>query len=342
MSSVASTALAPRAGNPRGRWQSFSAAFALAAVAIWASLAAGTAGILTPWALDSGWAAWILDKKRAMLAGSPPPRIVIVAGSNALFGISAADLSARTSHQAINAAGHAAVGFRVIDHAILDELRTGDIALLPLESHLYASSSELTRMGVEAAHQTGSSLFRDLPITLKLQYLRYLSFTAIRATARQLLLRPGLPTYGYWAFPLTARGDIDTSGAAQDLDRVKAQAVPIVGWPRQPSAAFSAMLCESVRRLSGRGVRVIGTPDNVYFESAASIEDRRRMLESAAELFRSCGGEWLPVPADGVQPLSRMLDTLYHLTSEGRRARTRELADALCSHAIACPVYAEP
>jgi hypothetical protein len=144
-----------------------------------------------------------------------------------------------------------------------------------------------------------------------------------------------LPRQGYWRFGVDDHGDLDLSDARPAPATVQDSA-RTTSMGRTVSPPMRLVLCASIRSLAGRGVRVIGTPDNIYLMDQANIRNRQNLLKRAKGLFASCGGEWVDVPGGGLQPLERMYDTIFHPTAEGRRLRTDELARALCAGPIAC------
>jgi hypothetical protein len=66
-------------------------------------------------------------------------RILIVSGSNGLFGVSAKMIQSSTGIQTVNLGSHAALGGEYILKKVQPLLRTGDVVLLPLEYHFYLS-----------------------------------------------------------------------------------------------------------------------------------------------------------------------------------------------------------
>jgi hypothetical protein len=66
-------------------------------------------------------------------------RILIVAGSNSLFGVSAKMIQSSTGIQTVNLSSHAALGGEYILKKVQPLLRTGDVVILPLEYPFYLS-----------------------------------------------------------------------------------------------------------------------------------------------------------------------------------------------------------
>ncbi len=203
--------------------------------------------------------------------------------------------------------------------------------MLPLEYFIYGEPDTLNQLTVEVAHQEGMAFFRSLPLALKLEYLRSLQFGFLLGQIKELYGRVlPLPTNGYWRFSLTEAGDLDLTEAAPSPEHVRDRGKSITSINTTIGRRFRALLCQTLRQLKDKGVRAIGTPDNVYLSNEKAIRDHRILMLRASEAFRSCGGEWLPVEDDGLQPLEAMLDTEFHPNRKGRPERTRILAQALC------------
>ncbi|MET0744173.1 MAG: hypothetical protein ABWY78_12445, partial [Microvirga sp.] len=165
---------------------------------------------------DARWTAWIVKRKQAMIREPGSGRLIVVAGSNGLFGISAADLGKATGRTVFNAATHASLGYPFIDVNLLSLARRGDIVLMPLENGLYTRNPELTDFVVATAHQVGLTYFLNLGPTGMLEYVRLLRPGFIWDQYRQFLSpEASRKTYdrvsrqGYWRLGLSPDGDVD-------------------------------------------------------------------------------------------------------------------------------------
>lgn len=87
------------------------------------------------------WLHSALLKKESKASEIPngTKRILIVAGSNSLFGVSAKMIQSSTGIQTVNLSSHAALGGEYILKKVQPLLRTGDVILLPLEYPFYLS-----------------------------------------------------------------------------------------------------------------------------------------------------------------------------------------------------------
>lgn len=67
-------------------------------------------------------------------------KIIVVAGSNALFGINSSIIEQKTSIKTVNLAGHVELGMDYFYHKINEHMRDGDIVVMPLELRLYSKT----------------------------------------------------------------------------------------------------------------------------------------------------------------------------------------------------------
>lgn len=303
-----------------------ASAVAFAGVVIWAS-----AGRIDPVASQGvGWTATIVRDRQQALAQRTEPVIAVVAGSNSLFGIKASIIEQRTGIKTVNASSHAALSWNFIEFAILSRVRRGDIVLMPIELEYFFSPTEppMNNLTVTAAHSLGLDYFLSLSLKRKIEYISLLPASFVW---RQISMPAGqesiMPIVGYWAFPGEPNGDIDTSKGVPNSEKVEAQArekkIPA-------SLPIPHRICETIKRLSNKGVKVIGTTPNIYLP-APMLEGYRALLPKLKQFYETCGAIWLLDNSGGAQVIGAMLDTPYHMTDYGRRARTTRLAEKLCT-----------
>lgn len=274
---------------------------------------------------ESAWSAKVIRQKTASLAASQRPRIAIAGGSNAVFGLDAAQMSDSLKLPVVNLAVHASLVWRYLDFYALSALERGDTLVLPLEIEYFVVRAPLNTFTVESAHALGLGFFFSLPLRLKLDYLRLLSpgFLANQIYRRYGRVKEQRP-WRYWLLAIGPHGDVDIGSVQPDPDKVHKNALR-GGIHIDPDSAGT--ICAAIGNLRSRGIRVIATPPNIFIEEAVVPQYEMAMAEIAS-LARRCGGEFMAVPLNGRQPLERMWDTRYHLIASGRRERTAEFVRA--------------
>lgn len=281
-----------------------------------------------------GWAPTLIKAKMETLEQAASPKAVIVSGSNGLFGIDAGQLSATLSVPVYNAACFGGVTWPYLDYYALRSLKAGDYAILPLELGYYTNNNTINSATVVTAHAVGLEYFLSLPTEEKISYLQMMTLKF----ARQQLQERFQPfrtkrTFKYFNYTLQPNGDIDLSQAISLPDAVVKEAQDSV--PSEPSPEAMAMICNTVKQLQNRGVRVIFTEQNSY-TLEKNHANYRSFMGKVAEAVERCGATFVTVPSEGMLPLEDMLDTHLHPNAEGRRKRTEELAPALCRAGLPC------
>lgn len=266
-----------------------------------------------------------------MLKASDRPATVIVAGSNGLFGLSANQMEQALGVHVINMSSHAGLQWKFIDWAVLSQLHPGDTVILPLEVSLFHTDpDDLQTLTVESAHTLGLDFFWSLPLLQKGEYLELLSMPFFRRQIANTMGQPFRPPReGYWA--TLPDGDLDTTSIAQNLTRVRELAVESFSIQSESGAA----ICDAIRRLKARGVRVIATPPNVYIKRKA-LKRYEAFVDELGAFYRECGAEFVLDDSRGAMRLRDMLDTAYHLTTRGKKRRTARLIHALCDQIYEC------
>ncbi|MEA5553454.1 hypothetical protein VB713_21175 [Anabaena cylindrica UHCC 0172] len=92
------------------------------------------------------WIAVAQKHKKNKALSISGQKIIIVSGSNSLFGISAEKISQSTGIPTVNLAIHAGLGVEYILNDVKKILNKRDIVLLPLEYNFYVDKKQITRM----------------------------------------------------------------------------------------------------------------------------------------------------------------------------------------------------
>jgi hypothetical protein len=295
-----------------------------------------SSGFIDVYSGGSAWAARLVRQKSAILAATRPPRMVIVSGSAGLFGLDAAQMSDTLQIPVVNLAVHASLVWRYLDFYAFSQVTRGDTVILPLETEYFGPRDVLNTFTVESSHALGLGFLLALPLRLELDYLRFLSpgFLARQLYRQHFRVKERVAT-GYWVLASGPHGDIDIASAPSNAENVRKNALRQAP-PIDPASA--GLICASIARLKLRGIRVIGTPPNVFVDETI-VARYEALIGEITALVRRCGGEFITVARNGRQPIERMLDTRYHLNASGRRARTAELVDAF--RAAGSPVRME-
>ena len=90
------------------------------------------------------WLKNTIEKKEILSDSTPGPRIVIISGSNSLFGISGDVIEKKTGMKVVNLALHASLDIDYLAYILRRNIRNGDIVIAPLEYEYYRRDSTPT------------------------------------------------------------------------------------------------------------------------------------------------------------------------------------------------------
>lgn len=265
-----------------------------------------------------------LSAKRALLAAeSQKPRIVIVGGSAAAFGVDSALLEAELpQYEVVNFGLYAALGTRVMLDLSINDLREGDIVIVMPEQQEQALSDYL---GAEAMWQAADGDFSALSALHWRDVVPMLgSFAQFAGRKFGYFVSGGLRLEGvYQKASFNAKGDVVSAEcAANIMPNGWDASTPISFDTSMPDADFCAALNEYTAALAARGVTVW-----YHFPpmNAAAVEEDSDVDAYAAALQQKLSCSLAGNPNACVMASGWFYDTNFHLNASGKTVFTRQL-----------------
>jgi hypothetical protein len=271
--------------------------------------------------------------KRRLAASAPGNRLLIVGGSGALFGISAAQIERETGVRSINLAAHAGLGREYLLNEARHLARSGDTLLLALEYDLYASSG-LDAVLLDYLFARDPTYLRSLPVTDQARAYLALEPDRIVEGWRNRIRPPSKRTSGYQATTLNDHGD---ETANREAARTKVQLQRAVEAPpidvlmrgipaNDPGLASLANFAEWCRKSN---VRLLATFPNTVYRPQYAEPTPQRTLQQLEERFSALGVPVLGTPREFMYEASSFYDSRYHLTDVAMERRTARLVELL-------------
>jgi hypothetical protein len=282
---------------------------------------------------SSRWIHEAMEKKLAYADSIHQPKIVIIAGSNALFSISAEQLEEQLGVPVVNLGVHAGLKLEYILHRSIEALAPGDIVLLPLEYAAYSYDGE-----------TGATLSDFLaardPAYLRQDSWRYLN-TAFSMSFLDLIERnswrfkPQTRVVGFYDASHINRWGDKTNLARTEMterDKEKLTSCRPVKFEFSPNGTATRLIERFVTECRSHGVRVIITfPTTIYFEQYNDpdfVGAANRLRDHFAAKEVTVMGN----PQDYMWPVDEFFNTQFHANEVGRAKTTQKLANQLGSH----------
>ncbi len=272
------------------------------------------------------WLRECLSIKIAIAEKLPHPKIIILGGSNALFGFSAAQLEKELQAPAVNMAAHAGLGLDYILYTGKKVAQPGDVVILSLEYELYEDAK--------------AGYARDFQVlTADQQYLHDLSFVErwnflMSIPPREwweltkARIKPERYEGIYHTSDLSDRGD-ETNNQPSAADMVRGTYLADVP-PRRYRASRTALRHILAFAHEARGVRVVVVYPNII-ENALGEKINNAFFDRIQTTLERNGIEILGRPSDFAFDRGRVFDTVYHQTRIGQEISTHKLATLLQS-----------
>jgi hypothetical protein len=259
-----------------------------------------------------------LDAKLAYAAGLPGPKLVILAGSNALFSHSCAVIGGMLALPCVNGGVAQGLGLDYQFALWKPRLHAGDIVYMPMELQQYVVTAGAGRAGPDAAIM----LRHDRATLAGLGAARIIA-AVFSSTAEDAVLSlveaAALAAHPAFARAPFAETDRAGDGIGHGLARAAANRAFLAALHRAdpaPAAIAAGHGAAEIARFldwaRGHGLRVIGGWPT---EFADALPDPR-LPAALAGFYRAHGAAFLPLPGKGRYPRADFFDSQDHLATE--------------------------
>lgn len=284
--------------------------------------------------LSSQWVADVYALKAAAAEKIGGPKIVIVAGSNALFGIDSTMIERAYALPVVNFGVNAGPFLPYVLLKSMRVLRPGDIVIMPLEYTFY------TYDGVPGVQMIDQIWSRDPDFFWELTFREQLLMvwmTSLERVVEGLLARGGEPVmsgpYGYQ--------NIDAHG-----DQTRTSAAEAVAWehewtnlqkelPRRYGSDGHhqegwAWLAHYFTWAKSQGIHLVVIPPTMMYDPFYRDDPQElRFYQGLASRVEALGVPFVGNPYDYMYPKECYFNTDYHLNDKGRARNTRRIIDDL-------------
>jgi hypothetical protein len=301
----------------------------LIAMALWLLLITGQIGNHTP---ASQWVREAYQYKNMLASQILVPKIAVIAGSSALFGINSKMLSDHYQRPVINQGVNAGIGLEYIIGQGKSILNPGDIALLPIEYGLFNYDEDTNSVMLDY-YLSDAELFFQQSIYLQFNILRKLSLK--RIYEGYLGLPEGFKVRGlYGAHNMNALGDQINSSVSQRHDyQIQALRDRV---PSRDGEYFSDSN-KSWNTLSAfqsyareHNICLIYIPSTIMYDAGYDkIVSEKLYYSGIPTLAKKAGLTYIGDPFDFMYSVENYFDTNYHLTSEYRDIHTKNIMSLL-------------
>lgn len=283
----------------------------------------------------SQWVFDVYEKKKAYAQSIDERKIVILSGSNALFGINSKMLEDSFGVKVVNYGVNAGVLLPYMLFKSKEIIKPKDVVILPLEYHVY------TYDGTPNAQMIDTIFSRDMDffyaLTLKEQFLMVWNITLERIlTGHEAKGGTPISSGLYGAHNIDVRGDQIGATTAAKNEHIEKELDALVpnnyGEIYKKDALAWHYFEEFVAWCDARDVKVIFMPTTMLFFDAYKKDAKERWFyENIAKEITAKGWRFVGEPYEYMYTKEHYFNTDFHLTSEARDMRTRQMIGDLAA-----------
>lgn len=306
------------------------AAACLASVLLYATLF----GCVLDRRLDQGFLRALIEAKLARGAAVGTPKLVILAGSNALYSHRCETIEPILRLPCVNAGVAVGIGLDYLFARWREVLRRGDVLYLPMEVAQYTRGRLATATGPDAAimfRHERATLAGLGPSRMLAALFAFDLRAAVVSVAEAVLSAAGMSDpHGAAAIEVNAWGDrTGHSLALAAATRGFILHLPPSGTTGAAiTAGYGASLIGAfVREETARGVLVIGGLPTGFADDAPGPD----VLAAIRRIYVGNGGLFLALPNDSRYPRADFFDTADHLSEPCQIHHSIMLAGALAT-----------
>ncbi len=281
----------------------------------------------------SGWINNLYVNKSQIALSLQTPKLIIAAGSNALYGISCQAIVEEAGIPCLNGATQAAMGTDYIFSKVKQWAKPQDIILLTLEYHLYKEIGVPNDVLIDYVMSYDSQYLFSLNWLQQLKFIGGITFPRLfegiltKATpsiSAESLKNPNLYLNEYGDTIQNSESTI-TAKLLQTIDDLE----PFVLQGYIQSSYGMKSIHKFVEWAREHNIQVIATWPNMVNFSIYQEPKQQEYFKSIKDFYQGIGVPILGEPEDFMYEKSMFYDTIYHLHDRGVSQRTRQTLDLL-------------
>lgn len=268
-----------------------------------------------------------LDKDQ-LLQTAPPPRLILIGGSNMSMGIDSSIFQAELGMNPVNTAIHASIGLDYMVKNVVEYIQPGDIVVVSLEySQFYGQYMYGGEELLRTVFDVDRSSLKSLDLRQWLSMIRFIpkyAISKINPTEYNFKEQPNIGIY--------ERHSFNEYGDAYIHWRKPAKIVePYPKIEKFYNQRVIDLLINFELQVIDQGGKMVLTYPAIQEETFQHMIEQIRRVQSELE---GSGLTIMGTPEDYIVADDQLYDTPYHLTYEGVLYRTHRLVEDLKSSGV--------
>ena len=299
---------------------------------MWLALVLGQIGAPVE---SSRWTGEIYQLKAAAAAAPATPKLLVVAGSSALFNIRTKTITEEVGIPAVNFGTAAALQIDYFLWKARRSLSEGDVVYLPLEYELYDYDGIPNEVLLDHVYARDASYLNSLSVWRQVYHVYALPWLRLYQGYRAMVIpptpQPGPD--GYEADTLNEYGDETINSGPRRLSRLERDRLsPVLSGGLPERSRAWQVLEEFIAWAHERDITVIaGFPATIDYDGYPP-EVVREVNQTITDFYRSQGVPVIGTAEAGLIEFESFFDTRYHLVASRADLYTSNLIEQLRPH----------
>jgi hypothetical protein len=282
----------------------------------------------------SQWTHDAYNYKEAIADKIVTNKVVIVAGSNGLFGFDCEALSEAFGMPVVNGAVNAGLGLDYILYRSKDFLKKGDIAILPLEYSFYQSEAFGGTVLADYILAWDLEYYKQLSLIRKIKIFFLIDNKRLCKGLKRIFVEEVFPQE-----PMYNLNRLDEYGDHKNMqpdelpndfyETKRKELSPDIRTDSDVSKVFVSIMDDYIEWARIHGVKLVFIPQaQMYFEEYEG-EISKTFYRNIAEFYARRNAVFVGDPYDYMYPKEEILDTRAHLNLIGVKKRTKQVINDL-------------
>ncbi|HBL14339.1 MAG TPA: hypothetical protein DD379_23720 [Cyanobacteria bacterium UBA11162] len=281
---------------------------------------------------SSRWNSEIYAIKSRIAKSIQTPKLVIVGGSNVLFGISCQMLHEQTKIPCVNGGTLLGLGPDYLFTVARSWLKPGDLVLLPLEYEQYQDNGIPTSDLIDYVLARDYNYLLSTDLVTKIRLIGGISYPRLTRGILAKIKPPQPQTTGFQSKTLNEYGDetnLQQSDISEEMTKKVAAIKPMQIGGYISSSHGMDSIAKFVKWCETNHIKVVATwPNTIWFEDY-NTPSKQELFRSIEHFYHTINVPVLGQPRDFMYDKSLFWDTIYHLNDRGVHHRTKQTIDLL-------------
>jgi len=284
---------------------------------------------------SSAWIDEIYQIKTDIARSIEQPKLVLVGGSEMLFGVSCQMIHKALEVPCVNGGTHAGLDTRYLLHAARPFLQPGDTALFSLPYDLYKDQGKLRSVLIDYVLARDPDYLSSIGWLSKTAFFTGVTFARIQEGYQAKLSPPAPDPFArYQSKNLNRYGDETINAKPGSEDEFAAEIAERGPQPEIKGYVETSYGMDRIREFADwcqqQNIRLLVTyPNTIWFDEYANEPDRKAFFQSIEDFHQSLNVPIVGQYRDFLYDKSFIYDTIYHLNGKGVRQRTETLIEQL-------------